>query len=87
MPVLEKGGMHQPAVGAAESCDLLIFSAVRSVNKQDQEIAAFGSSYRGVVFFRKPETQKPAFAGFCEIQGRNLEFELVPRRRLELPRP
>ncbi|PMZ91151.1 hypothetical protein C1X61_06145 [Pseudomonas sp. FW215-T2] len=37
--------------------------------------------------FQMPETQKPAFAGFCEIQGYDLEFELVPRRRLELPRP
>ncbi|RAI68512.1 hypothetical protein DOZ80_16275 [Pseudomonas fluorescens] len=41
----------------------------------------------GRVIFQKSETQKPAFAGFCEIQGSNLEFELVPRRRLELPRP
>ena len=48
MPVLEKGGMHQPAVGAAEGCDLLIFSDFRSVNNQDQKIAAFGSSYRGI---------------------------------------
>ncbi|PTT26033.1 hypothetical protein DBR18_23755 [Pseudomonas sp. HMWF021] len=50
------------------------------------KIAAFGSSYRGASF-QMPETQKPAFAGFRETQRRNLEFELVPRRRLELPRP
>jgi hypothetical protein len=42
---------------------------------------------RFVITFQTPETQKPAFAGFCEIQDRDLEFELVPRRRLELPRP
>jgi hypothetical protein len=33
---------HKPNAGAAEGCDLLIFL------KQDQKIAAFGSSYRGV---------------------------------------
>ncbi|MCK9816233.1 hypothetical protein M1B35_19420, partial [Pseudomonas sp. MAFF 302046] len=30
---------------------------------------------------RGPETQKPAFAGFCEASRMILKFELVPRRR------
>ncbi len=33
------------------------------------------------------ETQKPAFAGLYEIQVVLLNLNLVPRRRLELPRP
>jgi hypothetical protein len=36
--------MNNP-VGAAEGCDLLILI----FKKQDQKIAAFGSSYRGLV--------------------------------------
>ena len=32
-------------VGAAEGCDLLIFSNFNYVENQDQKIAAFGSSY------------------------------------------
>jgi hypothetical protein len=34
-------------VGAAEGCDLLIFSTFKGAENQDQKIAAFGSSYRG----------------------------------------
>jgi hypothetical protein len=38
------GSKDRGFVGAAEGCDLLIFVF------QDQKIAAFGSSYRGIVF-------------------------------------
>jgi hypothetical protein len=38
-------------VGAAEGCDLLIFSAFKEV--ESQKIAAFGSSYRCSVGFDK----------------------------------
>ena len=67
MPVLERGGMHQPAVGAAEGSDLLIFSDFRSVNNQDQKIAAFGSSYRGIdaeYRFLEARNAKNRFRGF-----------------------
>ena len=36
---------HALCVGAAEGCDLLIL--LLFLKKQDQKIAAFGSSYRG----------------------------------------
>ncbi|MCO8310353.1 hypothetical protein [Pseudomonas mandelii] len=41
-------------VGAAEGCDLLIllFYRCEAAEDQDQKIAAFGSSYRGM---RRPE--------------------------------
>ena len=32
-----------------EGCDLLIFSNFSLAENQDQKIAAFGSSYRGIV--------------------------------------
>jgi len=35
----------QSRVGAAEGCDLLIFSSFKGSENQDQKIAAFGSSY------------------------------------------
>jgi hypothetical protein len=37
-------------VGAAEGCDLLIFSGHQVAADQDQKIAAFGSSYGGCAF-------------------------------------
>jgi hypothetical protein len=37
-------------VGAAEGCDLLIFGSFMDAQNQDQKIAAFGSSYSGVLF-------------------------------------
>jgi hypothetical protein len=33
-------------VGAAEGCEILILALIAEDHKQDQKIAAFGSSYR-----------------------------------------
>jgi len=46
MSTLRTAHTHIP-VGAAEGCDLLIWSLIVKNNKQDQKIAAFGSSYKG----------------------------------------
>ncbi|MGF6328798.1 hypothetical protein ABH909_001676 [Pseudomonas sp. BS3782 TE3695] len=40
------GRAAESGVGAAEGCDLLIFSDIEIT--QDQKIAAFGSSYGGL---------------------------------------
>ncbi|WP_152644322.1 hypothetical protein [Pseudomonas sp. ES3-33] len=63
----KRANARQPTVGAAEGCDLLIFSDFRSVTNQDQKIAAFGSSYRGIYAkyrFLEARNAKTRFRGF-----------------------
>jgi hypothetical protein len=50
-------GSGYGSVGAAEGCDLLILI----VKKQNQKIAAFGSSYRGIC---GPDSKKAPIGAF-----------------------
>jgi hypothetical protein len=56
-------------VGAAEGCDLLTLTF--TIQKQDQKIAAFGSSYRGIRFIQL-ETGQPSGRQFPQNEDQKI---------------